>query len=141
MVSYFCTGLNLSVPHKAIAGWILLLAFSMQDMYRSVLVADYFINTEKYAQNCENKAKPSLHCAGKCQLMKKLREEDRKEQENPERKQAAKNEIVVLFSVSHDNSLIPIPENSIRHRSVRQDGLLPGRTHDVFHPPRIREVI
>ena len=54
---------------------------------------DYFINTTAYAKNCENKARPILHCNGKCQMMKKLKEEEKKEQQNPERKAENKNEL------------------------------------------------
>jgi hypothetical protein len=35
-------------------------------------MADYLVNLETYKKNCVNKAKPMLHCNGKCQLFKKM---------------------------------------------------------------------
>jgi hypothetical protein len=57
---------------------------------RDILIVDYYNNTASYAINCINKARPNLHCEGKCQLMKKLKEVEKKEQENSERKTAYK---------------------------------------------------
>jgi hypothetical protein len=51
-----------------------------------IVIVDYYNNTASYAINCINKARPKLQCNGKCQLMKKLKEIEKKEQENSERK-------------------------------------------------------
>jgi hypothetical protein len=71
----------------------LLIAFSGQVFNRTVIVLDYYTNTASFARNCENKAQPIMHCKGKCQMMKKLKEEEKKEQQVPER-MAVKNEVV-----------------------------------------------
>jgi hypothetical protein len=34
---------------------------------------DYLLNRASFVKNCENKARPALHCNGKCQMMKKSR--------------------------------------------------------------------
>ena len=39
-----------------------------------------------YAKNCINKARPKLHCNGKCQMMKKMRKRKKKKQ-NQDRKE------------------------------------------------------
>jgi len=63
-----------------------------------------------YAKNCENKAFPAMHCNGKCQLMKKLRQEQKDDQDNRERLINGKNE-VVFFSRSALASLsIPVTD-------------------------------
>lgn len=36
-----------------------------------------------------------MHCNGKCQMMKKLKQEEKKDQQNPERKSENKNEIAL----------------------------------------------
>ena len=72
----------------------------MQTFYRAIIVFDYKTHTEFYAKKCENKAKPKLKCNGKCQMMKKLKQEDKKDRENPDRKAENKNEISVLSSRS-----------------------------------------
>ena len=65
---------------------VLMLALLMQTLNRGCIVWSYYINTAAYAKNCENKAKPKLHCNGKCQMMKKMRQEENKEKQNPERR-------------------------------------------------------
>ncbi len=65
---------------------LLLLAFSCQVFNRACIVTSYYTNTAAYLKNCENKAKPMLHCNGKCQMLKKLKAEEKKDQQNPERR-------------------------------------------------------
>lgn len=78
---------------KQITTLALLLVFAVQTFSKAFIVFDYFTNTKAYAKNCENKARPKMHCNGKCQMMKKLKQEEKKEEQNPERKAEKKNEI------------------------------------------------
>lgn len=39
-------------------------------------MADYLVNMEAYKKACVNKAKPMLHCNGKCQMLKKLKKQE-----------------------------------------------------------------
>jgi hypothetical protein len=39
-------------------------------------MADYLVNIEAYKQKCINKAKPMLHCNGKCQMLKKIKKQE-----------------------------------------------------------------
>ncbi len=80
---------------------VLLVAFAMQTFQKNMIVLDYFANTEAFAQNCENKARPVLKCKGKCQMLKKLQAEEKKEQKNPEHKGENK--------ASTPNTLPPLP--------------------------------
>ncbi len=77
----------------------MLFAFAMLTFSKAFVVFDYFTNTKAYAKNCENKAIAQMHCNGKCQMMKKLRQEEKKDEQNPERKAENKNDLV-LFSRS-----------------------------------------
>ncbi len=44
-------------------------------------MADYNLNKTTIAKKyCENKAKPKMHCDGKCHLKKQLKKEEKKEQ-------------------------------------------------------------
>ena len=81
---------------KQIIASIFLLAFAMQVFNKSFVVYDYYANTQAYAKNCENKAKPKMHCNGKCQMMKKLQQEEKKDQQNQERK--GENKIQITLS-------------------------------------------
>ncbi|HTL10240.1 MAG TPA: hypothetical protein VL307_18325 [Chitinophagaceae bacterium] len=95
---------------------------------------DYYTNTAAFAKNCENKARPMMHCNGKCQMMKKLKEEEKKEQQAPERKNSHKIEIVssksffTSFVFADFSTLQPI--FSFYHFPF-STGFYP----DIFHPP------
>ena len=71
------------------------MAFALQTFSRAFIVVDYVANTAAFAKNCENKAKPKLQCNGKCQMMKKMAKEEKKDQENPDRKAENKSENVL----------------------------------------------
>lgn len=84
------------------------LAFAAQTFNSAVVVLDYYGNTAAYAQNCENKAKPAMQCKGKCQMMKKLQQEEEKNRQMPERK--SENKVEILFASSfHSFEQVVIP--------------------------------
>ena len=64
---------------------ILFAAFAVQTFDKALIVFNYYSNTVSFAKNCENKAKPMMHCNGRCQMMKKLKQEENKEKQNPGR--------------------------------------------------------
>lgn len=74
---------------------VLLLAFGLQTFSRVVIMIDYVTNQKAYAINCVNKFRPKMNCKGECQMMKKLAQEEKKDQKNPERKLENKNEITL----------------------------------------------
>jgi hypothetical protein len=46
-----------------------------------MILADYNLNKTSISKKyCENKAKPKMHCDGKCHLKKQLKKEEKKEQ-------------------------------------------------------------
>ena len=71
---------------RKLATILLLVAFATQTFERAFLLLDYYTNTGSFAKNCENKLRPQLHCNGQCVLMKKLKEQENKEGQTPERK-------------------------------------------------------
>ena len=115
---------------------MLMLAFAVQTFNKAFIVFDYYTNTAAYAQNCENKAKPKMACHGKCQMMKKLKEEEKKEQDNPERKAEYKSEVVLS-----SRSFFP----ALNHYTILVDINFPvffckkesKMSRSVFHPPSI----
>lgn len=82
--------------YRQIAAILLFFAFAAQTFDRTVIVLGYHGNTAAYAKNCENKARPQLQCRGKCQMMKKLQEEENKKEQSPERKGENRLEFVFL---------------------------------------------
>jgi len=78
---------------KQLTAALLILAFAASTFCRTVIVLSYFANTTAYAKACINKTRLAMHCNGKCQLMKKLDQEEKNDQDNLERKAENKNEI------------------------------------------------
>ncbi|MFN3667604.1 MAG: hypothetical protein ACK4S0_15685 [Sediminibacterium sp.] len=115
---------------------IILLAFSCQLFNRAAIVTSYYTNKAAYEKNCENKAKPQLACHGKCQMMKQLKAEEKKDQQNPERRLDNKNE-VVLSSKSFYPSLTKLTKLGSTYFDYYQPGKFSGIAQSVFHPPTV----
>jgi hypothetical protein len=75
---------------KKITAVILLMAFATSTFCNAIIIMDYYTNTNAFAKNCINKARPAMHCNGKCQMMKKLQQEEKRDQRNSERKAGSK---------------------------------------------------
>lgn len=111
--------------------------FFTQTFSNAFIVAGYYANTAAYAKNCENKSKPWLHCNGKCQMKKQLAEEDKKDQDNPERKNDGKNEITL--SSKSFFATVNVFTASVKHSYITplSIGHSVGRTLEIFHPPQV----
>ena len=113
---------------------LILAAFALQSFNRAFIVVDYFANTTSFLKKCENKARPQMHCNGKCVMLKKLKEAEKQEQQAPERKWQFQTELFSQqsFLSSAESDLISV-SNFIypRIRSFVTDGF----NRAVFHPP------
>ena len=122
---------------KQLAALILLMAFGFQTFSRAIILVSYYTNTSSYAKNCINKAKPILHCNGKCQMMKKLKEEDKKDKQNPERKSEVKNEIPIssrsFFAVIEYIKFAVKLKREIAHYP---NDICVNHPTSIFHPPQ-----
>ena len=118
--------------YKQFTACILLAAILLQMLNKAVVYIDYYANTAAYAKNCENKAIPLMHCNGKCQMMKKLKEQEKKESQAPERR-SVNDEVVssksFFASVNYFFSGAKPVYNSYT------DGRLASRPRTCFHPP------
>ena len=118
---------------KNFGALLLLFALLTQTFHKAVIVSGYYANTADYAKNCINKAKPQLHCNGKCQMMKKLKQEDKKDQQNPERRSSTKDEVI-----SSKSFFASIDARVLIASSVF-DGFSAGKPVKIaatfFHPP------
>jgi protein-disulfide isomerase len=117
---------------KQAAVMLLLLAIIGQTFNRAVLVTSYYANTEAYAKNCENKAKPKMHCNGKCQMMKKMQQEENKDKQNPERRNNADE---VLSSKSFFLSLQVYSPVTINEYADFYSAKPKDLSTEFFHPP------
>ena len=78
--------MNIRRLYHLLAAGFLLLTLIVQCFSKNLIFADYYLNTGTYLKKCVNKSRPQMRCKGKCQMMKKLKEEQKKEQQLPERK-------------------------------------------------------
>jgi hypothetical protein len=120
---------------KNLAVISLLIAFAAQTFNGACIKLGYAINPEAFAKYCVNKNRPKLHCNGKCQMMKKIRGEEKKEQESLELKTIKAQSI---SSKSFYPSLIS-PEGielAYNVTTPRSIGYATDNTSDFFHPPQ-----
>jgi hypothetical protein len=93
---------------KQLTAALMILAFTSSVFCQTVILLDYYANKTAYAQNCINKARPKMHCNGKCQVMKKLEQEEKNSRDNQERR--ADNKAELIFADSFCRSgLVPLP--------------------------------
>jgi hypothetical protein len=119
---------------RQITAIILLTAFLAQTFTGSLIRLDYYLNTSAYAKDCINKARPKMHCNGNCQVMKKIREEEKKEQEHTERK--FENKETVLFSKSFYATIIGRSSIIISTAYyIKDDVRQLQMPRSCFHPP------
>ena len=115
---------------------IFLLAVLLQTFSKDFVVLDYYINTDSYAKNCVNKEKPKLQCKGKCQMMKKAKEEEKKEQDKPSGRERNKRDIF-LSSKSFFPSLPSVYSSKTSQiYSHKLNVILNDCIYGIFHPPR-----
>jgi hypothetical protein len=121
---------------KQITSILLLLAFAIQTFSGGFVVLNYYTNTAAFAKNCVNKAKPKMHCNGKCQMMKKMQEEEKKDQQLPERK--FENKIEVLSSKSFFYSAATaFSVIASKATTVEKDCPLTDISYSFFRPPQV----
>ena len=117
---------------KQLLASLIIVAFLAQTFSRQLIVAAYYSNSASFAKNCENKARPMMHCNGKCQLMKKLKQEEKKEQQNQERR--GEND-EVLSSKSFFSSIICFSfQTKPVYNSIPVSGTV-TMPRFCFHPP------
>lgn len=61
-------------------------------MNKLVYIIDYKLHQSEYLELCENISRPELGCKGKCQMGKKVHQDEKKEQQRQDVKPEKKNE-------------------------------------------------
>lgn len=115
---------------------ILMLLMLIQTFSKWAIVAEYKLNKNYIAKNlCINKAKPKLHCNGKCQMMKKLAEEEK--QNSSDNTTKIKTPETVFYN---EISNPVLPEVSFTTRSYNEEPPLKkyvSPVPSIFHPPAL----
>ncbi len=104
-------------------------------MSRGIILLSYFTNTEAYQERCQNKARPQLHCEGKCQVAKKIKEASSREQKDPHQ-----NFKFQEFSFIDTNNFarihfVPRAEKDIYDFLLLSIGAPRERSRSLFRPP------
>jgi len=109
-------------------------AFLLQTFSYLIIYADYEINKNYIAKNlCENKDRPELKCEGKCQLCKKMKTEDTKQNKGLPSTKTVK--FTLLYSIRGGFSQTAALSASPSLSSVYRAGISSVHTSAVFHPP------
>lgn len=113
---------------------LLFVAFTGQTFRNSIIVLDYYAHTGKYLRNCVyGERTVTMHCYGKCSMVKKIKEEQGRENQIPIPKTDNRDEVLYMESFACSlPAAIPAPTEL---------NLLPPTkaTRDIhtdhFHPP------
>lgn len=116
---------------------LLFTALLTQSLSRGIIVLSYFTNTEAYEKYCVNKSKPQLHCNGQCQMAKKIKAEEEKDQKDP-LKSAKFSEVVII----NENAFARvetffIPAALVRNCPQWAMGKALQMPRSIFHPPNL----
>ncbi|AHF16726.1 hypothetical protein NIASO_19185 [Niabella soli DSM 19437] len=122
-----------SLVQKVIAV-ILFIVFLLQAFSQGFYCLDYIFRKKAYMAKCINKSRPLLHCDGKCLLMTRIREQEKKEAQQAPEMKIAKQELVAF----QPSSTIDAPFFQTYHRVIYPPGVAKSpvkRSYSIFHPP------
>lgn len=123
---------------KQLITFILALLIFMQPFQKVWIYISFKINQDYIAKNlCENRAKPTMHCNGKCHLMKKLKEADKEEQNQLPQNFKEKSEIEYCHYFTNylfgNNKSFEFQNESFFDYKFTY---LSSYHTDIFHPPK-----
>lgn len=126
---------NFAFMFRISASILLLFSFLVQSFRGTIIMLDYYSNIAAYTKNCINKSKPALHCKGKCQMVKKIQEEEKKESSLPQRKSEIKIEVFTAFpGIFYVDPPIADITTSVIPYDISH--ALKDMSFDIFHPPQ-----
>lgn len=106
-----------------------------QTFSKALIVAEYRLNRDYIAKFlCVNRDKPKMHCNGRCHLMKKIKQEEKKDQDNPERR--AENKFEIITATFQPASIAPVRTVSDMEYPVFQESICTDFASSFFHPPQ-----
>ncbi len=102
------------------------------------VVMSFKMNQDYIAKNlCENRYRPKLNCNGNCVLMKKLRQQEKEEQNSPAAIKLDISTVVIssrCFFATIDKPAIVVSRTYI---PLFNTGKPVSRSSSVFHPPSL----
>ncbi|MFV5691382.1 hypothetical protein ACM55K_05085 [Flavobacterium sp. LT1R49] len=101
-------------------------------------VLEYAVNYEYISKVlCVNKAKPMMHCNGKCHLMKELAKAQEEEKQTPSNKKNTTFDTVdIILDIKNDFSLLVYNGNTKTTIHSKYSNLYSHlNLYSIFHPP------
>jgi len=122
---------------KLIAIPILILLLMTQTFSKWFVVLSFNLNRDYIAKNlCENRSRPVLKCNGNCVLMKKMKQEEKQEQQNAPGPVKIEFGYVVLSSKSFFATIsAPVFISDLSYALAGDSGKPVDRAVGIFHPP------
>lgn len=110
-----------------------------QTFSKWAVVIGYELNQDYISKNlCINKAQPNLHCNGKCQMMKKLAEEENQNTSTNLPKTSKTQVPELVFTDKIFQAGIDALENASRVYNEEGPSFKPGApVVSIFHPPAV----
>jgi len=119
---------------KRLISAILILLLTTQAFSKWMIVLEFEINKEYIAANlCQNRNKPVLKCAGKCQLAKQMAEEE--ENSSAPSKTQLKFQEVTFSQQAAIVSVDVATSEVLDHCSFYTLHTIPEPYFPIFHPP------
>ena len=124
---------------KFIASTIFILLLLTQVFSKWLMVIDYTINKDYIAKNlCENRNRPTLHCNGKCQLMKKMALEDDQTNKTNSASSVAKAPFTeVLFNAAFALTHLTACASDSLYNDFYLVAISSSFHSSIFHPPLV----
>jgi hypothetical protein len=111
-------------------GALLALGFS-----NAIILTGFYANRTFIARNlCENRNRPAMKCAGKCCLLKKLKQENKDDQQGPERRSESGFELI--FQQQDNYIYHPLPLVARVEYMNFQEPVCNRFATGVFRPPQ-----
>ncbi|OQP52796.1 hypothetical protein A4H97_24150 [Niastella yeongjuensis] len=121
---------------KHVAIILVFLGLLVQSFNKLFIVLDLQLNSSFIAKNlCENRDKPQMHCNGKCHRIKVMKQEQKKDQDNPERK--AENKFELICFAQQQAKLVPAFNYTTIYYPRLKETIYSGFSTTAFHPPQV----
>ena len=113
---------------------LLLVALLLQTFSQIVIAVDFYANQAAIARTlCVNRDKPMMHCNGRCQLCKRLAQDNNDQRSAPEKRSEDKNQL--LFPGTNGIVIAGMRSSPLRHAPCISDNSTLDRAFFCFHPP------
>ena len=123
---------------KLILAPLLMALVLTQAFSKWLVVIEYKWNKDYIVKNlCVNKARPKMHCNGKCQMMKRLAEEEKQNSSNSNTGSNIKVSDVLFTHEIQTLCITNLPEEKTRFNSELILSKSSAYLSSIFHPPAI----